>query len=225
VKNLYRYNPDRLTQTQLWLLLLSGVLTEQNEVRHDTLYGYEATKEHIYLVKQALERDWGIRNREDLYSSLNWLLHSGHRTDFNRNFRYISLLPYSLEEKELNRIPSGTSLYNSYQLSKLNKYILPRAGIAAWDFGRYITLCRDGALIKYISDKEAWELMAKIGPMAQQSYSSWYEYGLAYMVGRLAWLDKLTEENVKWHVDLLRRLLFKEDSPWLKIPWDIALDI
>lgn len=224
-ENLNPFNPDHLSQTQLWLLLLAGVLSEMNKVRHDTLYGLEVTEENIKVYKKVLERDWNINNREQLCYNLDWVINEGHRTSFNNRYNYLSLLPYSFQEKKISIISSEDPSYKSFQLAKLCKYKLSKSGITAWDIGRYVFLCRSGALLNYITDEEAWEFMAKIGLITQKLYSSWYEYGLAYIVGRLEWLDKLTEENAKKHAKWLHNLILKEGAPWSRVPWDIQLDI
>lgn len=222
-EELSQYNPDNLSQTQLWLLQLSGVHTELNNRRHDTLYGEEKSKQSIELHKKTLERDWDIIERKDFFYEIDGLINCNDTVRFNYELNCISLLPYSLQEKRINAISEDNPLYRTYKLAKASKYKLPKSGILAWDISRHVQVCRIASLAGLITDDEAWELIAKAGPIAQEAYSSWYEYGLAYILGRLRNLyvsPSITEERIKNHAKYLYRFIQNA-----KVPWDIKLEL
>jgi hypothetical protein len=219
------YNPDNLTETQLWLLALGAFLAERNGDRHDTLYGCEPDDYHIADWKNVLRRDWGINDRQQLFQKLEWLIKEGHRGDFQRLNSSFALYSYQEQQRILRELPSDSPFYNLYQLVNLYGSKLSDAGIAAWDYGRYISLCRKGAMLKYITDDEAWELMKRIASDVQTAYPGWYEYGLGYIIGRIEWQNKLTEVNAHKHVKWLDNFLLKQDGPWVKIDWNTNLEL
>lgn len=221
-----KYNPDNLNPTQLWLLALGAFLAERNDDRHDLLYGCDSNDPQLVAVwRNVLRRDWGIANKKQLLQKLEWLIKEGHRGDFGRVNALFSIYSYEEQQRMLRDLPQDSSLYTLYQLVNLYGYKLSNAGIAAWDYGRYIFLCRKGALLKYITDDEAWELMQKIASDVQNAYPGWYEYGLGYIIGRIEWQNKLTEINARKHIKWLDNFLLKKDGPWAKIDWNTKLEL
>ena len=65
------YNPENLSQAHLWSLALAGILVEANSERHDLLYGSIPTDAGRENIRNVMERDWGIRTREDLCQMLD----------------------------------------------------------------------------------------------------------------------------------------------------------
>lgn len=222
MKNIY--NPNNLSQAQLWMLALSSVLSEQNGHRHDILCGCEKTPELIEDNKHALKRDWGISNKTELLRSLNWLLKDGHGVDFLKKRHFLSTLSETAQNTYLNGLNKDSSKYIQYNLIKNYDRSTPQAGVLAWDYGRYVFLCRDGVYLNYISDEEAWSLMLKVAKLAQKAYSSWREYGLAYIAGRQTWLNNISVESTEEQVSMVKRLIVDKESPWNILDWNIKLE-
>lgn len=222
MKNIY--NPDNLSEAQLWMMALSAVLSEQNDYRHDTLYGCKKTAELIENNKHMMKRDWGISNKADLLRSLNWLLKDGHGVDFLDKKHFLSTLSEASQDSYLNRLDKNSSKGIQYHLVKNYNRSTPQAGVLAWDYGRYIFLCRDGALLNYISEQEAWKLMLKAAKLAQKAYSSWREFGLAYIAGRQTWLSNISEESTEEQVSKIKNLIIDKESPWNRLDWNTELE-
>lgn len=219
------YNTENLTEAQLWMIALSAILNEQNGYSHDSIYGgRQRSAEQIKINKECLERDWNISNRQTLMDSLDWLWEDGHRSDFLKARSFFSALSENGQNDYLKAISKESDRYIQYHLIKAYDKKLPQAGILAWDFGRYVFLCRDGAFLGYISNQEAFELMLKVAKVIQKSYLSWKEYGLAYMAGRQFWLKNLSSDSAHWHTNYLSKMLFDKDSPWVKLDWSTKLE-
>lgn len=217
------YNPDNLSQAQLWMLALSAVLTEQNGYGHDTLCGREKTPELIEDNKHALKRDWGISNRTELINTLNWLIRDGHGVDFLKERHFLSVISETAQNTYLNGLDKNSSKYTQYSLIKNYDKSIPNAGILAWDYGRYVFLCRDGIYLNYTSEEETWNLMLKVAKLAQKTYSSWREYGLAYIAGRQVWLNNISAESTEEQVYRVKNLIMDKESPWNRLDWNIEL--
>lgn len=220
-----KYNPDNLSMAQLCILCMSSVQYEQNEQRHDMLYGGEPTESFRKEMKRCLERYWSISSRKDLFKELDELKRGGMRADFDKKRNYLSALSEDGQEEVLRRIdPLGTK---SLEFKVIMTYdsILSHAGIAAWDYGRYIFLCRNGALLKYITDDEAWNLMLETAKVVQRRFTGWYEYGLSYEVGKHFWKMDFRHEFIDERFEVFRHLVFLKDSPWKKVPWNTELKL
>lgn len=216
-------NPDNLTQAQLWILSLGAVLAEQNNSRHDILYGYGRTKEAMDSMRHVLKRDWGIASKSKLLSTLNWLLTDGHGVDFLKERYYISTLSEEAKNAYIESLNKGSSEYVQSQLVKVYDKSLPQAGVSAWDYGRYVFLCRCAAATDLISEKEAWELMLKAAKLAQKAYSSWREYALAYIAGRQTWLTNISSDSAEDQLERIKTLIIDPNSPWKVLDWYVKI--
>ena len=217
-------NPDNLTQAKLWMLSLGAILAVQNDAPNDILYFYEKTKEAVEDIKRCLKRDWGIADKQKLLSTLDWLLTDGHGVDFLRDRYYISTLSEDAQNAYLESLSKQSSEYIKFQLVKNYDKNLPQAGVLAWDYGRYVFLCRCGVLIDLISEEEAWKLMLKPAKLAQKAYSSWREYGLAYIAGRQTWLANISSESAEEQLEKIKSLIMDKNSPWNILDWNVKLD-
>lgn len=217
-------NPDNLTQVQLWMLSLGAVLAQQNNSRHDILYGYEKTKVAIDSMKHVLSRDWGIDSKSKLLSTLEWLLTDGHGVDFLKDRYLISTLSEVAQNDYIENLYKKSSEYVQSQLVKIYNKSLPQAGVLAWDYGRYVFLCRCAAATNLISEEEAWELMLKVAKLAQKAYSSWREYGLAYIAGRQTWLTNISSDSAEDQLERIKPLIIDKNSPWNILDWNVSLE-
>ena len=94
--------------------------------------------------------------------------------------------------------------------------------ISAWDYGRYVALCRWGYAIGYLSEAEAWQRIMPVARLMQSTFSSWREYGTDYMTGREYWSPNASDAaSIR---SILDSLLTDNRSPWKRLPWDLHLD-
>ena len=221
-----RYNPDNLTQAQLWMLSLSAVLARHNGYPHDTLYVAEKTQNNIDNIKRALKRDHGISDKSELLEVLNKFLTDGFRYGeyFFKERYFISALSEDTQNAYLMGLKKDSQLYIDYQLVKNYDKSLPKDGLLAYDYGRYVLTCRSAANIDLISAEEAWALMLKAAILVQKAYSSWREYGLAFIVGRQTWSSNLSLDSTEDQFARIKPLIIDPNSPWNKLEWNVKLE-
>ena len=213
------YNPDNLSQAQLWGLGLSAVLTQLNAARHDRLHGSGTDRDAILDIKHTLKHYWSIENRKDLLDTLDWLSGQGHHTAFEQ---WQQIFQLKSERRIKAFLASHTDKVN---LALVNNYYrsLNGVGIRAWDDGRYVSLCRWGATAGYLTEPEAWDHILRLARSVQTTFSSWHNFALSYLAGKQYWQDQLGEDFVVREMELVKVLLSDDDSPWVKLPWNTDL--
>ncbi|MEJ8547396.1 DUF1266 domain-containing protein [Brevibacillus borstelensis] len=212
-----------LEPADLWGIALGAVLFEMNGYDAANNYEIEKTEENVEASRRSLKRGWRIESTEDLMSNLQWLQEEGHRTSFFEMRSFLSTLSFADQDAFLETLPKNTERHMQYMLVKAYMHKLPLSGIAAWDFGRYVDLCRTGAFVGYISKEESRELIRKVAVVAQESYTGWLEYGISYVAGRQFWLGTVSEEKAKQHTEHLRNLILNKESLWRKLDWNLKL--
>ena len=210
---------------KMWALATIGIITEMNGDSHSLLGGCEKTEKNINRVKEQLLRKWwGIKNREDLISTLDWLEKWGHRKRLYN------------EGKKLNKMAKGEyiKLLHKYKDNKQNRQQLYKAywcyrsfgkkSIIAWDYCRYIALCGWGYMAGYLSEEEAWALLMPKAIELQDSFNSWGEMGDNYLHGRAYWSWEQTVGSNMPGQKAMRNLERKiNDNPWKKYDWNYDL--
>jgi hypothetical protein len=212
-------------EQKLWALAAAGILAEVNGDRHDILAGCESTPGELEKQKISLSRWWGIESREDLFSSLRWIEHSGHRKHFDEMGSYLPTIART--EEQYNRMITqieDPELINAWNVVLRNWHYLGKKSLIGWDYSRYIYLCRCGYLLGFISEKEAWDLIMPVAQLLQKTFDSWDDLGENYLIGREFWSLKRTKENGWYFLQAYKKLLADSTSPWVKIPWELKLE-
>ena len=147
----------RMGTPHAWALALTAMLTERNEGRHDLLSGQSINGANVATTKRLLSDWWGIENKEDLLKTLQWLEYGGHREEFERLGANLA----SLDDQQLAEVQGKVKQDKQVkqQVDIAGKYYakLGRKSILAWDYARYVFLCREGYLIGYLTEQEAWD--------------------------------------------------------------------
>ena len=212
-----------VTGRKAWALACSAVLTERNHRRHDLLATRRINEKNIQDEKKSLDRWWGINNREDLFDMLLLLEQKGHRKSFYEIGSYVT----SLSEKQYNQLlQEYTNKPETLQEIKITKKYyteLGQKGILGWDYSRYISLCRWGYLVGYLTEEEAWEHIMRAAHILQYEFDSWEDLGRNYLIGRQFWSYKETKEGGHLFGDAYIRLLDMRSSPWNIYSWDMDL--
>lgn len=206
--------------SRAWALLASSVLFERNGARHDLLAGVEHGSAKLGEIRPMLEKSWDIETKDHLLQQLEWLLHRGHRADWEKHFRDYG----GMSEKEVDarieriadeedRVVWKTLWKNSSRASKL------KGGLLGWDLARYVALCRWGYAAGYLTQAEAWKRMDAATKDLQKAYTSWDELGLAYCIGYDCWRPGKGAETEAAY----ERLKTAEDSPWKTTAWKLKL--
>lgn len=209
-------------------LAFSAILDSHNGYLHSTL---EVTldpvvaKEQPEAVREMLAEWWGVHSRDELISLLV-KMQSGE--DGHRRF-YWAIRHALLEarmENYLGVIQSEAKAGRGAEAFVVATHLAPLHGdtlpIAAWDFGRYIFLCRSGYNSGWLTEKESWFRIIPAARLIQSSYSSWSEFATEYLVGRNFWDPSVAKENndMRYFITMLN---FPPNGLWSTIPWNQSL--
>jgi hypothetical protein len=206
-----------LSSAQRFGLALAGVIACQNGYCLDRLHPSEGTTENKATAAHLLKRDWEIHTTADLENSLEWLAANGQNRQFMEMLVFLSALETKARERFVASRKQDAEQYAQLRIVARSIYRLHRAGIFAWDCGRYVMLCRWGAMIDLISDALAWQRIIYMAGKVQPLFPDWYTYGISYATGRHFWRASRSAD----HVDYLMRhiqQLSGENAPW-RMPW------
>lgn len=220
------YNPDNLSEAQLWVLGLNYIQANRDEnIYYDTLPKSNNDQKLIQKTIKILDKDWGIKNKEEFLEKSGLFMELNYTKQYNRKIQFFSTLSTTAQDNYINKFGINTNDYISYKIIKSYCNKLPKAGIAAFDYSRYIYVCRKAFFAGFIDEGEAWNLMFKVAKAVQEAYSSWREYVLAYEVGKqLIKSKKLTKELFENETPYISKLILEEDSPLRKLDWNTKLE-
>jgi len=197
-----------------WALATSAMLTERNQQSHDLLGGTQATAAEVARWKDVLKQWWGVRNRSDLLRTLGWLERAGHR----RGFESLGANPSSQSDSG-----SDPELAHRVEVVRAHYTRLGNKSLLGWDYARFVSLCRWGYLVGYVSEDEAWQWIMPKARELQKTFGSWADLGENYLIGREFWSVEETAIHGWRYRAAYERLLTNPESPWLRFPWDVDL--
>ncbi|MBP9854040.1 MAG: DUF1266 domain-containing protein [Candidatus Omnitrophica bacterium] len=212
-----------LTPAQNWALAASGVLIEYYHGRHDYLAPMERTEANVLKWRDMLANEYEIKDQSALVDVLVFLKDEQHRDDLMK-----------IPEEELAEfedigffVAAKTFLegnfHNKRDVVRLYGGTLKERSVIAWDFVRYIALCRWGFMAGYLTEQEAWGLIMPAAHKLQSSFKSWEELGQNYLLGRLFWIKNISDRKMKDFNVGYQKLLSDPTSPWLKYDWNLDL--
>jgi Protein of unknown function (DUF1266) len=172
-------------------------------------------------TRRILADGWNVHSHDDLTGAFAWLDQGGNRVEFSDvGARAESLSPEKLKEavSHLNAVDAS-----SVRVAYANYERFGTKSISAWDYARYINLCRWGVDAGYLSEDEAWQRTMYAARILQQTFGSWREFGENYMVGsefypRHYLLNRQRMQAVH------QELVSNPSSPWNRIPWSLPLN-
>lgn len=216
---------SHLSKSQLWALALGDVLLHNNRVHFTCQYDLARSgAEGDRINQEVLVDAWDIRDESSAWRVLNWLtVEGGHRVKFDR---LRSGLPLMTPQQQNRYISSIQDEFSAVELLIIQRYHrhLPTAGILAWDLGRAAFICHLCMTFGHIQQEEAWHYLMQNAQLIQQSYASWEEYGMAYIIGRQFWAKELEDEVTVGHIRHIRHSLNQSDSPWRILSWNMELE-
>ena len=206
-----------------WALAATAILTERNNHRHDILGGCVRTGANVAHWKGVLYNWWNIRDREDLLKTLKWIEDNGHRSDFEKLGSFIA----SLNDEQKLTLSSKLSDNKEakHEIEAVERYYqkLGRKSLLGWDYSRYISLCRLGYMVGYLTESEAWARIITAAAILQRTFDSWKDLGENYFIGREFWSYEMALRDGRLYRDTYRRLLNNGNSPWKLNPWTVRL--
>ncbi|HYH01968.1 MAG TPA: DUF1266 domain-containing protein [Bacillota bacterium] len=214
---------SNLSDYLLWCLGLSGILTELNQFNHFTL-DYELDAKEKDMLKQCLEEWWDIYNREDLLATLDWLGgEGGHNAEFMECALFFKKNPEitSADLQQMCDADAEVSFYKYDFVRRFHSEVGDR-GILAWDYGRYVFLCRQGYTFGYLNEVETATLIEEAGMVIEKHFKSWAEFGENFIIGRRFWAcdDPQNEKELYREAQDTYYELLSDSGAWTRVPWE-----
>ena len=175
-----------------------------------------------------LARDWGITDRATLIERLNDLGSNGHRHRYGAQLRYYAQLwrpaVASLREECRAAIREGgeeaeEAAENLWRLDAVQADTdgVRSSPLLAFDSARAVMLTRDGLMLGWLHEQEAWTYLLDVARNAQRSYRSWAAYASDFTLARNVWAGRRCDDIFD-HV--VKKLSSDPKSPWRQLPWE-----
>ncbi|MCX4751508.1 DUF1266 domain-containing protein [Kitasatospora sp. NBC_01287] len=198
---------------------------------------------------KVLHGPWGVVDTESARESYQYLLTSGHRGIYQVVRPYLAELgavkkrsEYVAVQRraaqELPEVAQRHQLAPQDLLRHFNGYAgtiyevkrnLPEQypkSIAGWDAARVVHVSRLFLDAGFIEPDEAWAAIAQAVRLARAEHTSWAEFNGGFLFGRAFWqmgLSGANAEKIGRDASTFQfnaeRLLTREDSPWVRLPW------
>ena len=216
--------PQKKVQPEiLWINGTYAVLTELNGSDYTLFGGEKANEINKRLELKLLEDWWGVTDRASADEILNWLLDTGHRTDYAMLMQVLEEDgAFELEENEqVEYFGDITGDANEvYYLKKAyDNYINYGEGaIDGWDYCRAASLCGWYYIAGYYTKQEAVDKSLEIGQTIQKRFSSWDEMMDSYLRGYEYWSYESGDARREIYEDIKTR----DNSPY-RLDWNLPL--
>ncbi|UHA75066.1 DUF1266 domain-containing protein [Paenibacillus sp. 481] len=164
---------------------------------------------------------WELKDDDDLKKQIAWLLDDGCREEYRSLHAHL----FALSEQARNKyVEVGDEKSDHAKLDVVHKclYQLPSGNITAFGCAWAIYLSRIGVAKKYITEEEAWENKIRAARLIQQSYSSWDDFYIAFLVGNQYFS---AHEGIKNYVRITAMFDLMSGSSLLfnKVKWEQPL--
>lgn len=208
--------PSRAQQN--WAIATTAMLADFNGEGVSTL----SSGGSVMGVRRLLEDSWDISSRDELLQTLQWIDQGGHRQLFSQ----LGARTANLSSDELRAAAGQLNPEDANRLVVAHRYYAKYAAqsLTAWDYVRYISLCRWGVAAGYINEEQAWPHVMHAAQILQQTFTSWREVGENYLIGREFWSLSQTKTDDQEMRTIYEKLLNDPTSPWNHIPWSLRLE-
>jgi len=202
-----------------WALATTALLTYHNGDRVDMLAPNARNETNVAETRVLLRDWWGINTRADLFHSLQFLEGGGHRADFQKMGQALVAMNDAQYRAALSSQKSHPERVRVMKLTREHFRASRANSLVAWDYGRYIMLCRWGYMVGFLTEDEAWARIMPAARRIQSSFQSWPEFGTDYLVGREFWSTDEMDRSGKIYRDIEKWLHTAPRSPWKLLPW------
>src|SRR5262245_30225126 len=166
-----------------WALATTALLAYRNRERLDMLPPSLRNPANVKQTREILHDWWGIDSRLGLLRELESLDHVGHRAEFHKVARSLLSMPDAQYQALLRNHPERARI----RLTREHFERYRGSSLIAWDYCRYIMLCRWGYLVGFLTEDEAWGRIMPAARTIQHGFRSWAEVGDDYLAGRQFW--------------------------------------
>jgi hypothetical protein len=206
-----------------WALATTAFLTYYNREAIDRLAPDVRTDTSVVMTRRVLHDWWGIDSREDLFHALEFLERGGHRIEFQRLGQSLVSMNDATFKATLAVERSHPRRVRVLKLAREHYRACRGNSLVAWDYGRYIMLCRWGYMLGFLTEEEAWRRIMPAARTIQGSFRSWIRFGDDYLVGREFWSSEEMDRNGRIYRDIGKWLRNAPRSPWRRLPWRMDL--
>ena len=201
-------------------VLLSALSAKTWKFPVDTLELGKATPVKEKRVREILDDAWGVKTREDLISTLDWLFKEGQTEDYRMYYEAESVEDVLLEDMEPEEERAARAEYRV--VSKMRD-VTNMNTMLAWDLGRGVMLARLGYFAGMLTRRETEQMLSDIAVGLTGIFSSWREYAAAYLFGAMYWSypDSSKADTSELFIDLYHMVkeLLAENGEWRRNPW------
>lgn len=217
--------PDSLK----WMNATYAVLTKTNGGDITLPGGFEKNEVMGKVVKQMLERDWGITDRSQAEEQITWLMEEGHNRDA---LEYLAELGADGMERETLLEDMEEKGYTAEQKTVLlaaydAKVSYGEDAIAGWDQSRAMSLLGYYYVADLYTYGEAMEQSLEIAGQIQQTYSSWDDFMKSYFYGYAYWCGEGLEDPNS-QADKRQKLyqeMKEEEGGIFSVDWNLELGV
>lgn len=217
------------SDTIWWMCSAYAIYTEYNGKEHRYVGGITQADRRYYAsaVQEALSDGWGITGREDVESTLNFLLaEGGHRKSYRElveQMKEDGLMDLSENEAKV-QFPQEEreryeAAYTAYQK-------LGEKAIDGWDYSRALQVLGDCYQCGYISLEECLDLSLPVAREYQAAYDNWDEAAMSYLYGYQFWQsgqESYDEYEIEARWNVYEELKDMENGPY-SVPYDTELE-
>jgi len=164
-------------------------------------------------ILEILSSQWGIDNKKDFTEMAESLKQGRHSVVYHKLAAGEAVEGFEEEAENLKEA------LKVFQKEKLIAKDVPNMLI--WDLGRLINISRFAFDGKLITRKEALGYIKEAALLVKKHYVSWKNLSVSYQFGRAVWGGLEEYEELQ---EGMEQLLTEEDSPWVKLPFDMALN-
>lgn len=201
---------------------LGAVLFRMNGLLEETGFTWPAARREE--LRKLLAHTWSVKDEETLEKHLSWLWEQGGQASYQKTESLLGALSMRDRQQYFERLNGNAALFNHARLVQMYSGKLPPAGIAAWDLGQYVFICRTAHSAGWLAGERALELALAAARRAQSLYRDWTEFAIAYLAGRQIWTNQPSAEVAKPYVDCVTKLLTEPKGLWRRLDWGMGLD-
>ncbi|WP_213816615.1 DUF1266 domain-containing protein [Glaciihabitans sp. dw_435] len=167
------------------LLSYGAILVTANKRKPETL-GMETSGK--FDAAALLRSAWEVSSTEEARATIEWLLTEGDRDEHDDAFRAYqngdpTMLP-AASRKMLDTIYKGVNGATIRGGKITRDQLGSSTSILAWDLERAAFVARLAFNAGYLSEAEAWEVLARVQAVARANYSEWLAYLISFISGR-----------------------------------------